>query len=170
MVHVISSSLDYHLHSTPFYLRNNGMPSCQRSSSCLINGIDRGTCTAKRDAYSAPMAYRIAAWLFVVALLVLSVVPAAERPVVIPEHDLEHAIAFVIAGALWAAAYPRSLVVTVLILVGFTAAIELIQMFVPTRHARFSDFVVDAVAISAGALIVATWRVTRRWMLAGRTG
>lgn len=95
---------------------------------------------------------RLLAWLSLAALFVVSVVPAVDRPVLIPEHELEHALAFALAGALVSAAYRVSLSVLLGGLVLFAGSIEFVQIFVPTRHARLSDLMVDAAAICAGAL------------------
>jgi VanZ family protein len=40
--------------------------------------------------------------------------------------------------------------VQVLALIAFSAAIEIIQLSIPGRHARVSDFVVDALGVSIG--------------------
>jgi hypothetical protein len=39
---------------------------------------------------------------------------------------------------------------TALFLVTFPAAVEIVQLFVPGRHARLSDFLVDALAMTLG--------------------
>jgi VanZ family protein len=39
-------------------------------------------------------------------------------------------------------------------LVIFAGTVEIAQLFVPGRHARLSDFIVDALAISAGLISV----------------
>jgi VanZ family protein len=38
-------------------------------------------------------------------------------------------------------------------MIAFAAAVELVQLFVPGRHARVSDFVVDAAAICSGLIM-----------------
>jgi VanZ family protein len=38
-------------------------------------------------------------------------------------------------------------------MVAFSAAVELVQLFVPGRHARVSDFVIDAAAICFGLIM-----------------
>jgi len=47
-------------------------------------------------------------------------------------------------------------------LVAFSAAIELIQLLILGRHARFSDFVVDALSVSIGvglAFLLAEYKI-----------
>jgi VanZ family protein len=79
-------------------------------------------------------------------------------------HDFEHAGIFFLDGIAFGIAYlgfQRRLIIGA---VAFSGGIELAQLMVPGRHARVSDFVVDATAacigIVAGALLD---RKTRRW-------
>jgi VanZ family protein len=97
-----------------------------------------------------------------VVIVVLSLVPPWVRPTApgVPHH-LEHAAIFFLNGAAFSIAYlgyERWLKVSA---IAFCAAIELAQLMVPGRHARVSDFLVDAVAacigIFAGPLMI-------RWM------
>ncbi len=37
-------------------------------------------------------------------------------------------------------------------MVAFAGAVEIAQLFVPGRHARMSDFIVDALAVCVGVL------------------
>jgi hypothetical protein len=46
-------------------------------------------------------------------------------------------------------------------LVFFSGAVEIAQLFVPGRHARLSDFIVDALAITVGVMAVPL--VARDW-------
>jgi VanZ family protein len=66
-------------------------------------------------------------------------------------HGLEHAAIFAIAGFAAALGYPGRPAFTMAALVLFSAAVELAQLFVPGRHARLIDFVVDAAAACIGA-------------------
>ena len=93
--------------------------------------------------------FRIVAWLLLVAIVVLSVVPAENRPVTPAPHNFEHAAIFLAAGLAFGLGYSRYLV-QILGLIAFSAAIELIQLLIPGRHARFSDFLVDALSVSIG--------------------
>lgn len=90
------------------------------------------------------MLVRIAAWSGILAIVVLSVVPAQERPVTGVGQGLEHLAAFGLVGALFAISYRFSLIRLWGLAILFCAAIELLQVPLPTRHARLSDFIVDA--------------------------
>jgi len=96
---------------------------------------------------------RLAAWLVVAGLVLLSVMPPAMRPVTSAPHELEHFMSFALAGALQYLAYSGQLARWLLITLLFTAGIELLQLAVPGRHARLADFAVDALAGYIGVLI-----------------
>jgi VanZ family protein len=93
--------------------------------------------------------FQIAAWFLLVTIVVLSVVPPEDRPVTPAPHDLEHVAIFVAMGLAFGLGYSRHLV-QILGLMAFSGAIELIQLGIPGRHARVSDFVVDALSVSVG--------------------
>jgi VanZ family protein len=89
---------------------------------------------------------RVVAWLLLLAIVVLSVVPPSTRPTTFVPHNFEHAVIFLTTGISFGTAYPgreRLLSIGAII---FCAAIELAQLYVPGRHARLSDFIVDATA------------------------
>jgi VanZ family protein len=94
-----------------------------------------------------------AGWLLIAVITALSLVPAAWRPETNTPHNLEHFVIFWLTGFAFGLAYERRPALIVGALVTFSAAIEIAQMLVPDRHARASDFVVDAVAASVGAAI-----------------
>lgn len=93
---------------------------------------------------------RIAAWLLAAAIVVLSLVPPSWRPETEAPHDLEHFAIFAAAGLAFGLGYGRRYFGIAVALVIFAAAIEIAQIVVPGRHARLSDFVVDALAVCAG--------------------
>jgi VanZ family protein len=96
---------------------------------------------------------RIAAWLLAVTIIVLSVVPASLRPETDIPHSLEHFAAFFVTGAAFGFAYRRRAVAVAFALVLYSGLIETIQLFVPDRHARLGDFIVDALALSIGVAL-----------------
>jgi VanZ family protein len=93
---------------------------------------------------------RAFAWLLVIGLVVVTVVPAAERPVTGIEHGREHFLAFGFVGFIFALAYSQRPLLLMLSAIVFTAALEIIQIPLPTRHARLGDFLTDALASSVG--------------------
>jgi VanZ family protein len=98
---------------------------------------------------------QVAAWACVAAIVALSLVSPALRPVTILPHNLEHLAIFVIAGFALGLGYPGHLVRLMMLLVIFAGAIELAQFVAPGRHPRLIDFVVDAASACAGALLAA---------------
>jgi len=90
-------------------------------------------------------------------ILVLSLVPASHRPVSPASHGFEHAAIFFATGCSFALGYPRRVWWRWAALIAFSAAIEIAQIWLPTRHASVSDFIVDAAAACAG--IAAVWLV-----------
>jgi VanZ family protein len=88
---------------------------------------------------------RTVAWIGILAIIVLSVVPAVDRPVSGAGQWLEHLIAFAILGGVFAIGYRSSLTWLLLLAVFFCGGIELLQVPLPTRHAGVSDFLVDTV-------------------------
>lgn len=95
-------------------------------------------------------AARIIAWSLAIAIVVLSVVPPGLRPETGVPHDLEHFLIFWATGLAFGLGYDRSRGLLVILLVFFSGVVEVMQLFVPGRHARLSDFIVDAVAMCLG--------------------
>ena len=93
--------------------------------------------------------YRVVAralvWVGILAIIVLSVVPAAERPVTGTGQSFEHFTAFALVAGVFAIGYRLSLNRLLLLAFFFCGGIELLQVPLPTRHARVSDLVLDFV-------------------------
>lgn len=96
---------------------------------------------------------RVFAFSCAVVLFVLTVVPASERPVTGIQHDFEHFGAYLLPGLLFGLAFSTRMSTLLLSSVVFTLMIELVQIPLPTRHARLEDFLVDCAGMCAGALI-----------------
>lgn len=101
---------------------------------------------------------RILAWSLGVAIVVLSVVPPTLRPETGLPHSLEHFGIFFTTGAAFGLAYHRSYLLLLPVLVIFAGCIEILQLIVPGRHARLSDFIVDALAVFVGAVMALLMR------------
>jgi VanZ family protein len=96
---------------------------------------------------------RAASWFIILSLVIIAVVPADLRPVTDLKHELEHFLAFGLAGATFGLAYAWRLHLNLLSAVLFALMLELIQIPLPTRHARFEDFAVDALAVCLGIVL-----------------
>ena len=110
--------------------------------------------------------FQFAGWACVIAIAMLSLVAPALRPVTILPHDLEHAAIFALTGLALGLGYPNRVQLHMSVLIVFSAAIELAQLYAPGRHARVIDFAVDALAACAGVAFAAAVS----WMSARRAG
>jgi VanZ family protein len=90
-----------------------------------------------------------AAWFLVVLIVILSLVPPSYRLVTGAGHNLEHFLIFLSTGLAFGIGSANRWWILVTGLLTFAAAVELAQSLVPGRHARMSDFIINA----AGACI-----------------
>src|SRR5262249_13610964 len=97
----------------------------------------------------------IGAWLLATLITALSLVPPSFRPETGTPHNFEHFATFCATGLAFGLGYPRKRPRLALMLVIFSGTIEFVQIFVPERHARVSDFTVDALAIVIGVMLAA---------------
>jgi VanZ family protein len=106
---------------------------------------------------------RIIAWLLTAAVTFATLGPARLRPHSELGQDGEHALAFVLVGLAFGLAYPQRRLLTAGIAVVLIGVLELLQLWMPGRHARFEDFVVDALAAWAGIFVAAMldWTIQR---------
>jgi hypothetical protein len=98
---------------------------------------------------------RVGGWVLAAAILTLSFVPPTLRPDTGAPHDFEHFAIFCATGVAFGVGYGGSRRLISIALVAFAGAVELGQLFVPDRHARLSDFIVDAAAACIGVLFAA---------------
>jgi VanZ family protein len=108
-----------------------------------------------------PKAARLAAWGLIAVIIALSVVPAGLRPVTGAPHDVEHFAAYWAAGLAFGLGYQRRHGLLAFMFVGFAASIEVVQFFVPGRHARLGDFIVDALAMCTGLAMASAVKQVR---------
>ena len=101
---------------------------------------------------------RICAWIGIVAIIVISVVPAEDRPVTGSGQTLEHSAAFALVALAFSIGYRLSLGRLLLLALLFCGGIELLQIPLPSRHARLSDFVIDFVASALAMCAVSAAR------------
>jgi hypothetical protein len=101
---------------------------------------------------------RAIAWVGMLAIVILSVVPADERPVTGFGSQLEHVAIFSIVAAAFAVGYEFSATRLVFLALVFCGIIELLQVPLPTRHARLTDFVIDFVASCIGIGLILFWK------------
>jgi VanZ family protein len=83
----------------------------------------------------------------------MTVVPASLRVVTGAPHNVEHALVFLVTGITFGLGYELRMTVICAAAIVFCAALELLQLAVPGRHARLSDFLIDAGAACFGIAI-----------------
>jgi VanZ family protein len=93
---------------------------------------------------------RIFAWLLAAAVTFATLGPPRYRPHSNLGQDGEHAFAFVLVGLAFGLAYTKNRLLTAAIAVVMIGVLEILQLWMPGRHARLEDFVVDALAACVG--------------------
>jgi VanZ family protein len=97
-------------------------------------------------------------WILLFAIAAVSIVPPELRPDTALPHGLEHAAIYFLAGLAFGISYPNDLLAWLIGLCAFTLVVEVTQLWIPGRHARLSDFLIDACAISGGLVVGAMLR------------
>jgi VanZ family protein len=98
--------------------------------------------------------FRVAAYILAAAVGYATLGPPELRPHSNLGQNGEHALAFALLGLMFALGYPRHRLLVAVLAAVFCGLLELLQLFAPGRHARMEDFLVDALATSAGFAIV----------------
>ena len=94
---------------------------------------------------------RVGAWACVIALAVLSLLPADEMVRTSLGGHAEHAIAYTGTALLTGLGYPARVYRSVLLLVAYAGVLELLQHFSPGRHSAIEDWLASSIGIVAGA-------------------
>lgn len=94
-------------------------------------------------------------------VLFVSILPADVLPITGYQHHVEHLTVFGLLGALMGFALRSRLPVQLLVAAGFSLMVELVQIPLPTRHARLDDFLTNCAAMVLGAVVARF--VRRRW-------
>ena len=114
--------------------------------------------------YSHRIVARVLAWIGIMGIIVLSVVPANERPT--PAQGwfgalfgdiIEHVAAFALVAGAFAIGYRFSLFRLLTFAFFYCGGIELLQVPLPTRHARVSDFLIDFAGSAVAILLIHKW-------------
>ncbi len=95
---------------------------------------------------------RSLAWLLAAAVTFATLSPPRLRPHSNLGQDGEHALAFLLVGLAFGLAYPRHRLFISVVAVPLIGLLEILQLWVPGRHARMEDFIVDALATCIGCL------------------
>lgn len=106
---------------------------------------------------------RTIAWILAAAVAFATLGPPTYRPHSDLGQNGEHTLAFVLVGLSFGLAYARNRWSTAAICVVLIGVLEIMQLWMPGRHARLEDFVVDALAACAGFTLAAAldWAIKR---------
>ncbi len=107
-------------------------------------------------AYLAAMVQRvstIAGWLVFAFIVFATLSPINDRPVV-AGAQLEHFAAFAVLGLAFGLAYPKRVVLVVILILVSAFGLEALQLLTADRHARLLDAVVKAAGGVCGIGIV----------------
>src|SRR5262245_5732737 len=96
---------------------------------------------------------RVLAWALLIGIVILTFVPPTLRVVTRAPHAAEHGLIFLASGAAFGLAYGHRMGAMCAAAVVFCAGLEVLQLGIPGRHARVSDFLIDAIATCMGIAI-----------------
>ncbi|MEA2987433.1 MAG: hypothetical protein QOG83_144 [Alphaproteobacteria bacterium] len=104
---------------------------------------------------------RVAGWFLVAAVVVLTLAPPGLRPGTGVEHHLEHLLAFALVGLMFGLGYPDRRLAVIVLGLTMIAVLEVLQLWVPGRHARVSDFLMNSVGVLLGVAVATLLRRMR---------
>jgi VanZ family protein len=105
---------------------------------------------------------RVSGWLLVSAAVFLTLAPRTLRPQTGVEHHLEHVLAFALLGLAFGLGYPGRRLLLALVGVAMAVLLEVLQSWVPGRHANLSDLMMNAIGVGAGLAAAALIDQMRR--------
>jgi VanZ family protein len=97
---------------------------------------------------------QVGAWFFVLAIVALSVVPPDYRVIVGFPRPIEHLSIFLLAGLAFGLGYPYRYATQSICLILFAGMVELMQLGIPGRHARLSDFVASTLGVGVAYIVL----------------
>jgi VanZ family protein len=95
---------------------------------------------------------RAVGWIIALSIVVLSLVPGRLRPHVLPNNYLEHFVAYLSIGCVFAAGYParsHRIILGIMLAVG-AGALEVAQLFIAGRTSSVEDFAAGVVGAWLG--------------------
>jgi VanZ family protein len=93
---------------------------------------------------------QVLAWALVFGIVGLSIVPPDYRVITDVPRPIEHLSIFLLTGVAFGVGYPDRYPMQSIALVLFAAAVELMQVWVPGRHPRLSDFAAGVLGLGLG--------------------
>jgi glycopeptide antibiotics resistance protein len=102
----------------------------------------------------AQTALRILAWGSMVALFIVTDTTMQLRPHTIISPNADRFLALFVAGAIFALAYPRRILIVVAVLLAAVIGFELLQRLIAGRHGYIKDILVKASGVCAGTMFI----------------
>ena len=106
-------------------------------------------------------AIRVAGWLAVLVIIILSVMPGQLRPDVLGEKHIEHLTAYMGTAMLLATAYAgrsQAIKIGVLLLLG-SGILEIVQLGISGRTSSVADFAASSLGAWIGVMVIYGLRV-----------
>jgi VanZ family protein len=97
---------------------------------------------------------QVAAWFFVLVILALSAVPPDYRVITDFPRPIEHLSIFLLTGLAFGLGYRHRYATQSICLILFAGIVELMQLGIPGRHARLSDFVASALGVGVAYVVL----------------
>ncbi|WPL15769.1 putative integral membrane protein [Thiorhodovibrio winogradskyi] len=114
---------------------------------------DTMNCLGASSAHGQPIRlkfWRGIAWLLVILVVVLSVLPTSVPPGFDGGDKLQHLLAYAVLGFFFAVLYPRHQRLALLGLILLGALLEWVQGLLPVRVASLPDWLADALGVLLG--------------------
>jgi hypothetical protein len=111
-------------------------------------------------------ATRLIAWGLLLYIAFVTLSPIQYRPVLTSDPQIERFGAFLVTGAAFACAYPKSRGAVLVALVLASLALEAGQLLVPGRHGQLLDAAAKALGVLAG--VTAVWVTDQLWFASAR--
>ena len=96
---------------------------------------------------------KLAAWLCLVAIVVVTVLPIGLRPTTLYSPNTERFCVMAVAGCLFVLAYPGRFWTIVFALACAVVLFEPLQFLAPNRHPAFRDVLVKSAGAFTGAIV-----------------
>jgi VanZ like family. len=99
---------------------------------------------------------RLAGWLALLAILLLSVVPGDLRPHMMPSKQMEHFTAYLIAALMLALVNPvwwRTIVIALSLML-YSGILETVQLWIPGRTSSVADFAASSLGAWCAVFLV----------------
>ena len=107
----------------------------------------------KSHLLSQPIA-KVIFWLLFLAIILGAVMPQSNSPQLFALADkVVHTVAFLVLALVGLRAYPRQVLVMVVVLIALGGLIEILQGYTSTRSQEWEDFLADILGVGLGTLL-----------------